>query len=134
MKVAAAALIPVILGGCGAQYRVEIWNDTGVPVEMAVVERFPDGTPAGGRPRATVAPGGWFDYELRRGRHWPNRFVEVWKPQEPAGALDIDLSGRQVLHGRIFESDRDLKFEALSAAAAALRRPPTNATANRPGM
>jgi hypothetical protein len=94
-----ALLLAFGLAGCASQYDVKLRNDSGRPLDVAVIE-----SPSGRRRiHASVAAQGWFEFRVDQGRGGWGRVLRVEDVDHIARA-EADLSGVQVFRGRaVFE-------------------------------
>ena len=120
-----ALLALVFTCGCGANYRVELWNDTGHPMDVRLAHLW--GTYSMDAPCATVAPGGWFDYRISNGHKSPRRTAYV-TIRGVDGSVELDLSDLQIFRGRVLWTGTRAVIEPINASQSAARRPPMKPT------
>ena len=106
--------IPILclfLAGCSSQYKVELWNDTGQELDVAMLA-YHGADPTDYRPRTKVAPGGWFRYELDKGQSGRGRAVRI---RAENTSTRIDLAGTQIYRARLTLEDDRLIPQPISA-------------------
>lgn len=115
-----AVLAAAVLSGCGSQYRVDLWNDTGHAMDVGIIERWSSMTRTDRH--ATVAPGGWFDYSVDNGKPpWPKRAARL-HVRDVDATIDLDLTGVQIVRARVLLTGTRVGVEPITPKQSEERR------------
>ena len=117
------ALSATGLTACSARYTVDLWNDTGQPMQVRIIESSDSGSEEVFRePRAVIAPGGWFDFRVQHGDKPDRRRVEISPPDADSPRAAADIGNTGVVRARIILRGDSLILEPITPTQSAARR------------